>query len=137
LRGAKGDEAIHTATCAIGGLLRFARNDGANFFHVTCGFNEEILRQPCVYIMASERHGTIYTGVTCDVSRRAYDHRNGLVKGFTERYRCHDLVFCEYYARMDDAIGREKQIKAGSRKKKIALIEANNPHWGDLYGGLA
>ena len=95
------------------------------------------MRQPCVYMMASQRHGTIYTGVTSNLSRRAYEHRNGLIVGFTKRYQCHLLLFYEYYDRMDDAIGREKQIKAGSRQRKIALIEAMNPHWRDLYDDLA
>ena len=95
------------------------------------------MRQPCVYMMASQRHGTIYTGVTSNLSRRAYEHRNGLIVGFTKRYECHLLLFYEYYDRMDDAIGREKQIKAGSRQRKIALIEAMNPHWRDLYDDLA
>jgi len=88
-------------------------------------------------MMASQRHGTIYTGVTSNLSRRAYEHRNGLIVGFTKRYQCHLLLFYEYYDRMDDAIGREKQIKAGSRQRKIALIEAMNPHWRDLYDDLA
>jgi predicted GIY-YIG superfamily endonuclease len=88
-------------------------------------------------MMASQRHGTIYTGVTSNLSRRAYEHRNGLIVGFTKRYECHLLLFYEYYDRMDDAIGREKQIKAGSRQRKIALIEAMNPHWRDLYDDLA
>ena len=70
-------------------------------------------------MMANKRRGTIYTGVTSNLSQRAYQHRNGLIEGFTRRYECHLLVFYEYYDRMDDAIGREKQIKAGSRKKKI------------------
>jgi predicted GIY-YIG superfamily endonuclease len=86
--------------------------------------------------MASDRHGTLYTGVTSNLARRAYEHRNNLIKGFTSRYRCHLLVFYEFYPSMVEAIGREKQIKAGSRAKKIGLIEALNPHWRDLYEEL-
>jgi predicted GIY-YIG superfamily endonuclease len=82
--------------------------------------------------MASKRHGTIYTGVTSNLSQRVYQHRNGLVDGFTRRYECHLLVHYEYYETMDDAIAREKQIKAGSRIKKIALIEKLNPRWRRL-----
>ena len=92
------------------------------------------MREPAVYIVASGRNGTIYTGVTSDLSRRAFEHREGLIPGFTARYGCKWLV---WYERYDDAIAREKQIKAGSRRKKLALIEALNPHWRDLYADLA
>jgi predicted GIY-YIG superfamily endonuclease len=87
--------------------------------------------------MASNRRGTLYAGVTSNLSQRAFQHRNGLLVGFTSRYECHLLVFYEYYERMDDAIARDKQIKAGSRKRKITLIEDMNPHWCDLYESLA
>jgi putative endonuclease len=103
-------------------------------------FKDEViwsLREPCVYIMANKRQGTIYTGVTSNLARRAHEHRNDLIKGFTSRYDCHALVYYEFLPTMDDAITREKQIKAGSRRKKIALIEAMNPAWRDLYGDLA
>ncbi len=86
--------------------------------------------------MANRRHGTIYTGVTSNLARRAYEHRSNLLKGFTSRYGCHLLVFYEFYPTMDDPITREKQLKAGSRKKKISLIEGMNPQWRDLYGDL-
>ncbi len=95
------------------------------------------MKAPCVYMMASERNGTIYTGVTSNLSRRAYQHREKLVPGFTFRYRCTLLVWYEHYERMDDAIAREKQIKAGSRERKLELIEAINPQWHDLYEELA
>jgi putative endonuclease len=94
-------------------------------------------RAPSVYIIASKRNGTLYTGVTSDLSQRAYQHREGLTPGFTSRYGCKRLVFYERYERMDEAIAREKQIKGGSRAKKIALIEAMNPEWNDLYETLA
>ena len=90
-----------------------------------------------VYIMASKRHGTLYTGVTSNLSRRAHEHREGLVPGFTSRYGCKMLVWYARTEPMPDAIAREKQIKAGSRARKIALIEAMNPHWRDLYEQLA
>jgi len=95
------------------------------------------MRAPCVYIMASARNGTLYTGVTSDLPHRARQHREGLVSGFTRRYHCRRLVLVEYYDRMDDAIAREKQIKGGSRGKKMALIETMNPQWKDLYEDLA
>jgi putative endonuclease len=94
-------------------------------------------REPCVYMMASKRNGTLYTGVTSSLSQRAFQHREGLTPGFTTRYGCKLLVFYERYERMDDAIAREKQIKGGSRTRKIALIQAMNPEWRDLYDSLA
>jgi predicted GIY-YIG superfamily endonuclease len=95
------------------------------------------MKQPSVYIMASKRNGTLYTGVTSNLIQRAYHHRNGLVPGFTSQYGCKMLVWCELHEDMASAIAREKQIKAGSRRKKLALIEALNPTWRDLYDDLA
>lgn len=88
---------------------------------------------PCVYILANKRNGTIYTGVTSNLQKRVLEHKNNVVKGFTEKYNIHDLVYYETADTMFSAIEREKQIKAGSRKKKIDLIEKNNPEWKDLY----
>ena len=94
------------------------------------------MKRPCVYIVASGRDGTLYTGVTSDLNRRIYEHRSGAVEGFTKLYGCKLLVWYEHYERMDEAIAREKQIKGGSRMKKIALIETINPDWRDLYETL-
>jgi predicted GIY-YIG superfamily endonuclease len=94
------------------------------------------MKQPCVYIVASKRHGTLYIGVTSDPPRRAFDHREGLVKGFTKKYGCKTLVWYELHGTMIDAITREKQLKAGSRAKKLVLIEALNPEWKDLFDTL-
>ncbi|KWV59644.1 endonuclease [Bradyrhizobium macuxiense] len=94
------------------------------------------MKQPCVYIVASKRHGTIYTGVTSNPLKRAFEYREGLVEGFSAKYGCKILVWYELHGTMLDAIAREKQIKAGSRAKKIALIEALNPDWSDLYSTL-
>jgi len=91
------------------------------------------VKLPAVYIMASGRNGTIYTGVTSDLVRRAYQHRTGIGDGFTRRNGCKLLVFYEVYDDMPNAITREKQVKGGSRRKKLALIEAMNPTWRDLY----
>jgi putative endonuclease len=93
-------------------------------------------REPIVYIMASQRNGTIYTGVTANLSQRAWQHREGLIPGFTKRYGCKLLVHIERYETMDDAISREKQIKGGSRRDKLKLIEQSNPQWLDLYETL-
>jgi putative endonuclease len=95
------------------------------------------MKQPCVYIMASQRNGTLYTGVTSNLPKRAFEHREGLVEGFSAKYGCKILVWYELHERMIVAIAREKQIKAGSRAKKIALIEQLNPEWKDLYESLA
>ncbi len=95
------------------------------------------MRAPAVYIMASGRNGTLYTGVTSDLARRVSEHREGRVPGFTARYGCGSLVWYERYEVMTDAIAREKQVKGGSRAKKLALIEGMNPQWRDLYEGLA
>ena len=94
------------------------------------------MKQPCVYIVANHRNGTLYTGVTSNLPKRAFEHREGLVKGFSAKYGCKILVWYELHATMIDAITREKQIKAGSRKKNLALIEAMNPDWNDLYDTL-
>ena len=89
--------------------------------------------QPAVYLMANRKHGAIYTGVTSDLQRRVWQHREGLVDGFTKQYGCKRLVWFELHATMELAILREKQIKGGSRKKKVALIEAENVDWLDLW----
>ena len=94
------------------------------------------MKQPCVYIVANRRNGTLYTGVTSNMPRRAYEHREGLVSGFSKKYNCRMLVWYEIHPSMIDAIAREKQIKGGSRAKKIALIEESNPDWNDLYESL-
>jgi putative endonuclease len=95
------------------------------------------MKQPCVYITASQRRETLYTGVTANLPRRAFEHREGLLKGFSAKYGCKILVWYELHETMIEAIAREKQIKAGSRAKKLALIEGLNPEWNDLYDSLA
>ena len=93
-------------------------------------------KQPAIYIMASKRNGTLYVGVTSDLIKRVYQHKNGSVPGFSDRYDCKLLVYYEIHEEMLNAIAREKQIKGGSRKKKLALIETMNPKWLDLYAGI-
>ena len=87
--------------------------------------------------MASRRNGTIYTGVTSNLVQRTWQHRQGVGDGFTKRYGCKLLVWYELAENMDAAIAREKQIKGGSRPKKLALIEATNPEWRDLWDEIA
>jgi len=93
-------------------------------------------RQPAVYIMASRRNGTVYVGVTSNLPQRVWQHREGTFGGFTKRYGCKMLVWFELHGTMESAILREKQIKAGSRARKLALIEADNPTWRDRYGEI-
>ena len=95
------------------------------------------MKQPAIYIMANKRNGTLYTGVTSNLVQRVWQHREGVADGFTKLYGCKRLVWFEMADTMDSAIGREKQIKAGSRAKKLALIEAVNPEWNDLYDGIS
>ena len=87
--------------------------------------------------MASKRNGTLYTGVTSNLVQRVWQHREGLGKGFTKQYGCKLLVWYELAETMHAAISREKQIKAGSRAKRLALIETNNPDWRDLWDDIA
>jgi putative endonuclease len=94
------------------------------------------MKQPAVYIVASQRNGTIYTGVTSNLPQRICQHREGIAEGFTTKHGCKMLVWFELHETMESAILREKQIKAGSRAKKVALIEATNWQWRDLYPEL-
>ncbi len=91
------------------------------------------MKQPCVYILASQKNGTLYTGVTSDVVKRVWQHKNDLVDGFTKEYCVHTLVWYEVHETMESAIVREKQIKAWKRLWKLNLIEGSNPGWDDLY----
>jgi len=89
-----------------------------------------------VYVMASQKNGTLYVGVTNNLVRRAYEHRNSRVEGFTKRYGVHRLVWFKSTPSVEEAIRREKQLKNWKREWKVALIEAGNPAWADLYEGL-
>ncbi len=90
-------------------------------------------KQPAVYILASKRNGTLYVGVTSDLCKRLWEHKQNLVAGFTQKYRVHVLVYYELHADMLAAITREKQIKKWNRAWKIQLIERMNPDWRDLW----
>lgn len=92
--------------------------------------------QPCVYIMANKKNGTLYTGVTSNLVQRVHQHKQGM-SGFTGKYGCTVLVWFETQDSMENAIFREKQIKAGSRERKLALIESKNPQWLDLTAEIA
>lgn len=90
-------------------------------------------KQPTVYILASKRNGTLYTGVTSDLLKRIWEHKNDFIDGFTKKYPVHLLVYFELHEDMQAAITREKQIKKWNRKWKINLIEEQNPQWDDLW----
>ncbi len=94
------------------------------------------MKQPAIYILTSSKNGTLYIGVTSDLPKRIYEHKNQLIDGFTKKYNISMLVYYELYDDMTTAIEREKQLKAGSRKKKIALIEDFNKDWRDLYNDI-
>ena len=94
------------------------------------------MKQPCVYILASRRNGTLYIGVTADLVTRVSQHRDNAVDGFTKKYRVHTLVWFELHETMPDAISREKAIKEWKRAWKTRLIQSRNPYWLDLYPGL-
>jgi putative endonuclease len=95
-----------------------------------------MIKQPAVYILASERNGTLYIGVTSDLVKRIWEHKNNLVKGFTKRYNVHNLVWYELHNNMNAAIEREKNVKEWKRAWKIRLLEENNPDWNDLYNTI-
>jgi putative endonuclease len=97
----------------------------------------DVMKNPCVYILASGRSGTLYIGVTSDLIARIWQHKNDVVEGFTKRYSVHTLVWFEQHATMESAITREKAIKAWKRSWKVELIEAQNPDWRDLYAEIA
>ena len=89
-----------------------------------------------VYIMASQKYGTLYIGVTNDLTKRIYQHKQNMVKGFTQKYHVHNLVYLEEYSDVNEAISREKNLKKWKRSWKIKLIETKNPEWKDLYSEI-
>ena len=94
-------------------------------------------KQPAVYILANQKHGTLYIGVTSNLVQRIWQHKNEVVEGFTSRYHIHQLVYFEQHSDMLTAIVREKQLKKWNRAWKIRLIEEFNPEWKDLYPEIA
>jgi putative endonuclease len=94
-------------------------------------------KRPAVYILASQRNGTLYIGVTSDLVKRVWQHQNNTVEGFTAKYKVHRLVYFEMHDDMRSAITREKQLKKWNRAWKLELIERNNPEWEDLSSQIA
>jgi putative endonuclease len=95
-----------------------------------------VSKQPAVYIMASKKNGTLYVGVTSNLVKRIWEHKNNMVEGFTKRYGVHQLVWYELHASMESALAREKRLKDWKRSWKLELIEKNNPDWQDLYSTI-
>lgn len=93
-------------------------------------------KQPAVYIMASKKNGTLYVGVTSNLVKRIWEHKNNMVEGFTKRYGVHRLVWYELHASLESALAREKRLKDWKRAWKLELIEKNNPDWQDLYSTI-
>ncbi|MCL4428174.1 MAG: GIY-YIG nuclease family protein [Deltaproteobacteria bacterium] len=89
-----------------------------------------------VYILSSKRNGTLYTGVTSDIVKRVYEHKQNVVEGFTKKYNIHMLVWYEIHDSAESAINKEKQIKKWKRTWKLKLIEKDNPEWIDLYESI-
>ena len=94
------------------------------------------MKEPCVYMLASRRNGTLYVGATSDLVQRVWQHKNGVFGGFTKRHKVHLLVWYELHETMENAFSREKALKEWRRKWKLDLIERGNPEWDDLYDGL-
>lgn len=94
------------------------------------------MKHPCVYILASKKYGTLYIGVTSNLIKRVWEHKNDAVAGFTKKYGVHTLVWFEQHATMESAISREKALKAWKRDWKLNLIENMNPEWRDLYSEI-
>lgn len=92
--------------------------------------------QPAIYILASKRNGTLYCGVTSDLRKRVWEHKNDVMDGFTKAHAVHDLVFYELHDNMESAITREKRIKKWNRSWKLQLIESKNPAWKDLWNDI-
>lgn len=93
-------------------------------------------KQPCVYLLASDRNGTLYIGVTSNLPKRIWEHKNHVADGFTKKYGVDRLVWYEVHETMESAIQREKALKEWQRAWKLTLIEQMNPEWSDLYESI-
>lgn len=94
------------------------------------------MKQPVVYIITNKANGVLYIGVTRNLPKRIWEHKEKLVDGFSKKYNCYQLVYFEIHVTMEDAILREKQLKVWKRDWKIKLIKEKNPDWKDLYDGI-
>ena len=100
------------------------------------GVGDRMMRKSCVYMLASRRNGTLYIGATSNLAERVWQHKRGLVEGFTKRYGVHMLVWYEVHETMGSAVARERALKEWNRAWKLRLIEESNPKWEDLYDSL-
>ena len=100
------------------------------------GIQKRTMKSFYVYILCNKRNGTLYTGMTSDLLKRIYEHKNNLTDGFTKQFNLHSLVWYEMHKTFESAMTREKQIKKWNRKWKLDLIEKSNPDWKDLYGNV-
>ena len=98
--------------------------------------SRNIMKEYYIYLLASKKNGTLYIGVTSNLVRRVWQHKNEVASGFTSEYKIHNLVYFEQYKNVNDAIRREKYLKGKSRKYKLALIEKDNSNWLDLYDSI-
>jgi len=114
-------------SCAVYGLV-------ASWYFSPWSLNG--MKQPCVYILSNKYHGTVYVGVTSNLVQRVWQHKTKCAEGFTKKYAIDRLVYYQLCDDMYQAISREKQLKAGNRARKIALIERTNPQWLDLYSNI-
>jgi putative endonuclease len=140
-----GIQTVIRAAAWIPGRATLARNDGVVIpaqaspavIPAYAGIQyARSMKQPCVYILASQKNGTLYVGVTSNLVQRVWQHKNDLVDGFTKKYGVHMLVWFEAHETMESAIAREKVLKGWRRAWKLDLIEATNPSWKDLYGDI-
>ena len=99
-------------------------------------YNKTMDKHSYIYIITNSNNTTLYTGVTADLVKRIWEHKNKVVEGFSKKYNLNKLVYFEVFDNIENAILREKQIKAGSRKKKIELISSFNKNWEDLYDSI-
>jgi putative endonuclease len=124
----------------IGEFVILYRHSGGAFilpsFRRRPESSNNMTKQPVVYILASKRNGTLYIGVTSNLIKRVWEHKNKLVKGFSKQYDVHQLVWYELHESMESAILREKRVKGWKRSWKLNLIERMNPDWKDLYHSL-
>ena len=124
------DESTKTCKLDPSTSFYFAQDDTTNYAKSSIKmFSKDYF----VYIMASKRNGTLYIGITSNLIKRVYEHKNNFIAGFTKKYNCHTLVYYELHNESYVAIAREKQIKGWLRIKKLKLIENMNPNWNDLY----
>jgi len=116
-------------------FFRTWSNTRATVIPANAGIQEHaaMAKQPAVYMLASQRNGTLYVGVTSDLVKRIWEHKQDMVEGFTRKYQVHDLVYFEQHEDMHQAIQRESQIKKWNRAWKIELLEKSNPGWRDLW----